>query len=128
MRLTNRSGRLRLSRCERAQVYLKTSGCCAYCGTPINFKVMQVDHVQPLSLGGLDIFDNMLPACASCNWYKSTLTLDKFRSAVERFPVVLARDSATYRNAVRFGVVEPRPRKVTFYFEQLGIKIKEAKV
>lgn len=31
---------------------------------------------------------------------------------------VLMRDSATYRNAVRFGLVIPRPHRVKFYFER----------
>jgi hypothetical protein len=67
----------------------------------------------------IDAMDNYMPACRSCNNYKHTLTLDKFRMAVERWPEVLQRDSVTYRNAVRFGMVEPKPHSVVFYFERL---------
>lgn len=71
----------------------------------------------------LDVMSNYLPACRSCNHYKSTLSIERFRMCVERFPSVLMRDSVTYKNAVRFGLVVPNPHKVEFYFEKLGIKI-----
>ncbi|MEG0780029.1 MAG: HNH endonuclease signature motif containing protein, partial [Oscillospiraceae bacterium] len=82
-------------------------------------EAMQVDHVVPLKRGGVDEFENMLPACRSCNHYKSSMTLDGFRAALERMPGVLMRDSVTYKNAVRFGLVAPSPHKVRFYFEKL---------
>ncbi len=111
--------RRKLTPNERRAVYQKMNGRCAYCGCELSMKTMTVDHVIPLAHhGGKDNIDNMLPACRSCNHYKSTLTLEKFRAAVERFPAVLARDSVTYRNAVRFGVVKPAPHKVKFYFER----------
>ena len=103
---------------DRAEMYAKMNGRCAYCGTPIELKGMQIDHVEPLYLGGKDELWNMLPACNSCNHYKGTYTLEKFRAAIERWPQVLNRDSATFRNAARFGMVQATPHKVVFYFEQ----------
>lgn len=41
---------------------------CAYCGKYSN-KLTQ-DHIVPLSLGGTDYIDNILPACLSCNCRK----------------------------------------------------------
>lgn len=112
--------RKRLSPQERRKIYAMASGHCAYCGCELPYSNMQVDHVVSLERGGSDTLDNMLPACRSCNHYKSTLTLDDFRDSVERFPAVLARDSVTYKNAVRFGVVIPNPKRVVFYFEKAG--------
>ena len=86
-------------------------------------KDMQVDHVIPIngwSEQGEDTLDNMLPACRSCNHYKSRSTLEGFRKMVENMPTFLMRDSVTYKNAVRFGLVTPTPHPVKFYFEQLG--------
>lgn len=119
--------RRRLTREERETIYQKTHGHCAYCGRPLKFEEMQVDHVIPMEFyesyktrgEDIDTIDNMLPACRSCNNYKSTLTVEKFRDYIERWPEVLTRDSVTYRNAVRFGMVEPKPHKVIFYFETL---------
>lgn len=62
----------------------------------------------------------MLPACRSCNHYKSRSTLEGFRKMVENMPAALMRDSVTYKNAVRFGLVTPTPHPVKFYFEQIG--------
>lgn len=104
------------------EIYSKTRGRCAYCGCDLRFEDMQVDHVVPLNgwiEKGSDTIDNMLPACRSCNHYKSTMTIETFRKMVENMPVALMRDSVTYRNAVRFGLVEPKPHKVVFYFERL---------
>ena len=117
--------RRRLTKAERQKVYGKCAGHCAYCGCEITIQQMQADHVIPMEFyeaykaNGVDIdtLENMLPACRSCNNYKSTLTLEKFRAAIERWPEVLASSSVTYRNAVRFGVVTPTPHRVKFYFE-----------
>lgn len=114
--------RRHLKKDERLKVYNKTHGHCAYCGCKLRYEDMQVDHVVPLngwSQKGSDTLDNMLPACRSCNHYKSRSTLEGFRKMVESMPDVLMRDSVTYRNAVRFGLVTPNPHTVKFYFEFL---------
>ncbi len=118
--------RKKLTAEERKTVHAKFGGHCAYCGTPINLNQMQVDHLIPMTfhssyLGeGIDIdtMENYMPACRSCNKIKSCYTLEKFRKAIEHWPEVLARDSATYRDAVRFGMVEPKQHPVVFYFER----------
>lgn len=104
----------------RRKVYGKMAGHCAYCGCDLAFPDMQVDHLYPVALGGRNDYSNLLPSCRSCNHYKHTLTLEKFREAVERFLVVLDRDSTTYRNAVRYGQVIPNPQPVVFYFEKVA--------
>lgn len=110
--------RRRLTSAERLEIYKKTDGHCAYCGCELDKKEMQADHVVPLHCGGADTVDNLLPACRSCNHYKGTSTLESFRKKVEAMPDVLKRDSVTYKNAVRFGLVAPQPHHVTFYFEK----------
>lgn len=118
--------RRHLTKAERETVYAKMDGHCAYCGCEITMREMQADHVIPMefyksykAIGkDIDTIENMLPACRSCNHRKSTLSVDQFREAIERWPAILARDSVTYKNAVRFGMVEPHPHKVTFYFER----------
>jgi len=118
--------RRKLTKSERHSIHQKTTGHCAYCGCEITLKTMQVDHIIALDRGGKDEIDNMLPACRSCNHYKHTLTLEDFRAAIERFPAVLARDSVTYRNAVRFGMVVPEPHRVVFYFERMDERVEKS--
>jgi Restriction endonuclease len=110
--------RRQLTKAERQAVYDKCGGHCAYCGCVIKMKHMQVDHVQPISVAGDDTLENMLPACHSCNYYKGAMPLYTFRAYIEKYPETLTRDSVTYRNAVRFGMVIPIKKKVVFYFEK----------
>lgn len=111
-----------ISKKTREQVYKKCNGHCAYCGCKLEYKNMQVDHVVPLngwSEQGEDTIENMLPACRSCNHYKSRSTLEGFRKMVESMPDTLMRDSNTYKNAVRFGLVIPNKKSIQFYFETI---------
>lgn len=110
--------RRRLGPKERLSILGKMKGHCAYCGCEISLQEMQIDHILPLKKGGLDTLDNMWPSCKSCNHYKHTLTVEQFRRAIESMPHTLNRDSATYRIAVRYGLVVPDLCPVVFYFEK----------
>ena len=115
-----------LSKSDRETIYAKYNGHCAYCGAEIKIGQMQADHLIPMMFyetyltQGIDIdsLENLMPSCRSCNNYKHSLTIEKFREAVARFTDVLLRDNVTYRNAVRFGQIKPTPHPVIFYFEK----------
>lgn len=114
--------RRKLTKAERQFVYNKMDGHCAYCGCELKYEDMQVDHIVPLegwSVQGEDTLENMFPACRSCNHYKGASQLEGFRKMVENMPHALMRDSVTYKNAVRFGLVIPNPHPVVFYFERI---------
>ncbi len=111
--------RRRLGKSERQEVYQKCNGHCAYCGMGIDYKDMQVDHAKPLRIGGEDDLSNMLPACRSCNHYKSTLDIEGFRRYLSGIHKRLMRDSIPYQVAERFGIVEHKTDDVQFYFEKL---------
>lgn len=52
---------------KRRQIILKVyDECCVYCGDYAN----TVDHIIPLDLGGTDDFNNLVAACARCNYSK----------------------------------------------------------
>lgn len=103
---------------ERMKVYQKCNGNCAYCGCEIEYKDMQVDHVKPLRIGGVDEISNMLPVCRSCNHYKATLDVEGFRKYPAGIHKRLLRDSVAYQVAERFGVVKHISDEITFYFEK----------
>jgi 5-methylcytosine-specific restriction endonuclease McrA len=48
--------------------------CCAYCYKPFPVNELTVDHMQPISRGGTNTIDNLVPACKSCNSRKNTNT------------------------------------------------------
>ena len=47
---------------------------CSYCGRPTE----HIDHIVPLARGGAESWDNLTPACASCNGRKHTRSLLDF--------------------------------------------------
>jgi len=60
----------------RAQV-ASYDGTCAYCGSR---ERVEADHRIPLSRGGTNSIDNILPACRSCNGTKHKMTEEEFRA------------------------------------------------
>ena len=116
--------RRRLSAKERKQIYDMFDGRCAYCGTEVTFRGMQVDHKKPLYAGGSDDIENMFPACRSCNHYKSTRDIEKFRTYLQGIPARLMRDNIAYQVGARFGIVKSDDEPVEFYFEKVGGKEK----
>ena len=111
--------RRKLSKEERMKVYEKCQGHCAYCGCTLEYKDMQVDHVKPVYRGGEDDISNMLPACRSCNHYKSTLELEEFRKYLSEIP---KRLSIPFQVGERFGIVRIVTEDVTFYYEKIKNK------
>lgn len=119
-----------LTKDQRMQIWQKYGCRCAYCGEPIEYKDMQVDHIKPIFRGwsdsqkqdlpegvcGDDSMENLNPSCRMCNFRKSTGSLECFRDAIKHSLVCLER-SFTYRLAKRYDLVKEIPQKVEFYFE-----------
>jgi 5-methylcytosine-specific restriction endonuclease McrA len=57
------------------------AGACAYCGSRI---LIEIDHRTPLTRGGSNLIDNILPACRRCNRRKRTMTEEEFRDFLQR--------------------------------------------
>lgn len=56
-------------------------GRCGYCGDE---SVLEPDHRVPLSRGGSNWIDNIIPCCRPCNTRKRTATEDEFRARLAR--------------------------------------------
>jgi 5-methylcytosine-specific restriction endonuclease McrA len=52
---------------EWGQILEAHQHLCAYCRNPNGAKKLERDHVIPISKGGLDAPENVVPACRSCN-------------------------------------------------------------
>ena len=55
------------------QRFNEFGNCCAYCGQVGD---MQIEHVEPISVGGLHDIGNIVPACLPCNYNKHTSEME----------------------------------------------------
>lgn len=51
----------------RFKVFKRDEFTCRYCGSKSPEAILEVDHVIPVSAGGLDEFENLVTSCYSCN-------------------------------------------------------------
>ena len=102
---------------DRALVFAKFQGKCAYCGIGLA-KSWQVDHAHPKYRGGTDDLENLMPACARCNRWKATFTIDEFRGEIEAQIGRLARDSGAFRLAHDFALLTFTNQPPLFHFER----------
>ena len=56
---------------SRKEIFARWGHRCCYCDEPAE----HLDHVQPVSRGGVDEPRNLVPACAACNLSKADHTL-----------------------------------------------------
>lgn len=105
----------------REAVYRKYGGRCAYCGRPIDYKMMQVDHFRPVRLWEPDDpkandISNLMPACRMCNHYKRANSLETFRKYIAEIPRKL-RDDYIYKIGVAYGNIVENEHPIRFFFE-----------
>lgn len=101
----------------RKQVYEKHNGHCAYCGRPIAYKDMQVDHIKAKYVGGADELDNYNPACRMCNFYKGAMDIDHFRDQLKTVRERLHK-VYIYRLSLAYGLIKEKDNDIEFYFEK----------
>lgn len=78
----NKKKRKSYSQEERKIIYDKANGCCELCGKKLKFENMTIDHVMPLSMGGVDELDNLQASCLACNQFKSNILPDEFHKRI----------------------------------------------
>lgn len=59
---------------QKKQALLQSENICVYCGEHGD----TIDHVIPKSKGGLDIHENVVPCCLSCNMEKTNRDVSEF--------------------------------------------------
>lgn len=117
----------------RQRVWLKYNNHCAYCGKELEYKQMQVDHIQAFWHNddanrpnkGSHEEQNFNPSCARCNRWKSTFSIEQFRHEIQQQLIRLKRDSSNYRMALDYGMIKEDNKPIVFYFEQADIILNE---
>lgn len=85
---------------SRQYAEIRRGGPCVYCGA----QAESVDHVVPLSRGGAEHVDNLVPACGWCNLSKGNKLLDEW------WPdLVTNAVAASPKVAAAFAAALPRP-------------------
>jgi hypothetical protein len=104
---------------NRTEVLNKYGGRCAYCGNEITLKTMQVDHIWPQRLGYKpdNSFENLNPACRSCNHYKRAEPLYHYRVLMQTIQDRLMK-IYIFRVALNYGIISIKPFDGIFYFEK----------
>ena len=109
-----------ISKETRFKVYAKYDGHCSYCGRPMEYKDMQVDHFiakRGWNESGSDDISNLMPACRMCNHYKRANPLELFREYIRTIPRKL-RQNYIYKVGVAYGNIIENEKEITFYFEE----------
>ncbi|CAI2057230.1 HNH endonuclease [Serratia entomophila] len=131
----------KLTKAQRVELREKFGGRCAYCGCPLPEKGWHADHVKAVlrkwefgerQANGLrravatgdhwkpenDSLENLFPACAPCNLFKATFSLEMFREQIAAQAERARQYNVNFRTAERFGLVEVKDAPVVFWFER----------
>lgn len=109
----------------RLRVYNSYNGHCAYCGCKIEYKEMQIDHINSvyrtmIISGNIDEnINNYMPSCRQCNFYKSTFTLEYFRERLNTILINNLRKQFNYKLALKYGLIQEDIKPIKFYFEKI---------
>lgn len=95
-----------ISKATRLAVYDKCNHRCAYCGCELDYKDMQVDHIEAVYLN-------------ACNFYKSTFTLEEFRKRLSTTLFNNLEKNFNYKLLKKYGLIKEDIKPVKFYFEKL---------
>ena len=63
---------------QREKLWEEAGGHCIYCGHPVTVEGMEIDHIEPLSLGGENSYENKVCSCPACNAAKGARKLEEF--------------------------------------------------
>lgn len=115
----------------RERVWNKYDKHCAYCGTELEYKQMQVDHIvahwhsgteEDCKRWGVTKGEhqerNFNPSCARCNRWKGTFSVEAFRNEISLQLVRLKRDSSNYRMALDYEMITESNKPIEFWFER----------
>lgn len=115
---------MKLNKSQRSKLKMKFGGHCSYCGIILG-DVWQADHLIPIRRNGdgtcmnpeHDVIENLMPACSVCNKNKHSYTLDFWRGSLEDLSRKLHDYVPNFRLAVKYGLVDVKPKPIVFFFE-----------
>ncbi|MBY4887729.1 HNH endonuclease [Pantoea sp. DY-15] len=133
---------MKLTTKQRSALRMKFGGRCAYCGCLLPEKGWHADHVEPVlriseidevarkkglwklrntgdvTYASRENIENHYPACAPCNLFKATFSVEVFREQIAKQVERARASSVNFRTAERFGQIEVTQAPVIFWFER----------
>ncbi len=73
-------------RFTRRNIFFRDRNRCQYCGKVFPQRELNLDHVVPLSRGGLSTWENVVCACIACNGRKGSRTPQESGMTLVRAP------------------------------------------
>lgn len=128
----------------RELVWNKYGHRCAYCGKPLPYEKMQVDHLERLCPRYYDpkgnklslkvaiacygdgakadyidnnSIDNLMPTCYGCNHYKGKWDLEFYRQLINKLHLKMEEEYLIKRG-LEYGIVKIAPWDGKFFFEK----------
>ena len=71
---------------SNAALFVRDKHLCLYCGNHYSRHDLTRDHVQPVSRGGQDVWENVVSACMHCNLRKGNRTPQQARMPLLAVP------------------------------------------
>lgn len=106
----------------RQAVYDMFDGHCAYCGCKIEFKDMQVDHIESHMMNkGIDDISNYYPSCRDCNHFKMCSPVERFRKNIKDTIKTCSKRNENYlwdRIYRKYGLDKNPNKEIKFLFEE----------
>ena len=83
-RFTRKSSveRNRIRKSKRQAVYERDNFTCQFCGNALPSEKLTIDHIIPLSKGGVDEITNYVTACFECNQKKVDMPMGDFAKVI----------------------------------------------
>ncbi|MDG1462132.1 MAG: HNH endonuclease, partial [Gammaproteobacteria bacterium] len=69
-------------------LFRRDANLCMYCATQFSERDLTCDHIIPVSLGGLDVWSNVVAACRRCNNHKGGRTPEEARMELVAVPFI----------------------------------------
>lgn len=78
----------------RFDVFKRDSFTCQYCGSVPPNVVLEIDHINPVSLGGDNSIDNLITSCFECNRGKAANSLSGIPKTIKQKAQTLKEQEA----------------------------------
>jgi len=101
-----------ISKKIRFEVFKRDNFTCGYCGRKPPEVILEIDHINPKSKGGIEDINNFITACFDCNRGKKNIRLDKIPPSLQENLEVLKEKEIQLKEYNKFiTIIERRLKK-----------------